>query len=84
MPFVFIIGQVKHIEIIGRMPRRTYPTLVKKTNQANVNITKLVKKKRNLSPHKLSQFTQSPEKQPWFQLQQRHEQPGEMAVLRRV
>ena len=34
MSFVFIIDQVKHIEIIDRMPPWTYPTLAKQ-NQSN-------------------------------------------------
>lgn len=48
VPFVFIIGQVKHIEIIGWMSGRTYPTLAKQ-NQLNryVKSKHLIKKKKN-------------------------------------
>jgi hypothetical protein len=55
VPFVFIVGQVEHIEIIGRMPGWTYPTLAKQ-NQSNTKQTDM------LSHNTVSKQTNQPSK----------------------
>ena len=58
VPFVFIIGQVKHIEIIGRMPGRTYPTLPKQnkssTKETNMLSHNTLSKQTNQVKEKVS------------------------------